>query len=183
MSRPVAADASPEDGSPAPGGAFVLRDGRGVLVRPVHAGDSEALAAAFLRLSDESQRMRFGSAPRILTPAALRHLVGSVDGVDHVAFAAFADEDPGRLVGIGRILRYPDDPDTLDVGVTVADDYQGTGLGRILADLLAAHRPRPARRIVTQIAAANERAITLLAAFGVPPTRSADGDVVIEFSD
>ncbi len=128
-----------------------------------------------------------------------------MDGVDHVAFAAFApdvergddrpedggeqvgpyhrEHAPGRIVGIGRILRYPGDPDSLDVAVTVADDYQGTGLGRALADLLAAHRPRPARRILTQIAAGNERALALLGSFGTAHRRSGDGDVVIEFRD
>ena len=154
-----------------------------MLVRPVRAGDGEAFATAFLRLSSESQRMRFGSARRVLGQAALRHLVDSVDGVDHVAFAAFAEPQPGRLVGVARILRYPDDPDTLDIGMTVADDYQGAGLGRVFAELLAAHRPRPARRIVTQIADSNHRALALLAEFGQSRSRSADGDLVVDLTD
>ena len=130
-----------------------LRDGRRVLVRPLRRGDGPALAEAFLRLSEDSVRARFGSPTRILNAAALRQLVDSVDGVDHLAFAASA----------------------------IADDYQGSGLGRVLADLLAKHRPRPARRIVTQISAANERAMTLLGTFGPTPRRSSDGEVVIDF--
>ncbi len=174
----------------------MLRDGRLVHLRPVRHGDAPAVADAFHRLSDQSARWRFGSPPRALSAGALRYLVDGVDGVDHVAFAAFAGDDDGpgndagaddiggpRIVGIGRILRYPDDPDSLDVAITVADDYQGSGLGRALADLLAVHRPRPARRILTQIANGNDRALALLNSFGQTHRRSGDGDVVIEFEE
>ena len=158
-------------------------DARQVLVRPVRDGDGDALAEAFLRLSPQSQRQRFGAAPRALGVSALHQLVDTVDGVDHVAFAAFLVEDPSWLVGVGRILRYPDEPDTLDVAITVAEDYRGTGLGRVLGELLAAHRPRPARVIRTQIAASNKPAMALLAVFGGSPRQSGDGDLVIEVND
>lgn len=162
--------------------SIMLRDHRHVLVRPVNSSDRDALATAFLRLSSESQRSRFGSAPSILGSAALRHLVDSVDGVDHVAFAAFAQHEPERLVGVARILRYPDDPESLDVGVTVADDYQGSGLGTVLASLLADHRPRPARRVITHVADGNHRAMSLLTAFGLPQ-RASDGRLFIDLND
>jgi hypothetical protein len=67
----------------------------------------------------------------------------------------------------------------LDVGLTVADDYQGDGLGHVLVNLLAAHRPRPSRRVVTQIATGNDRALALLSAFGTP-RRIGDGQIVID---
>ena len=158
----------------------MLRDGRQVLIRPIRAGDGAALADAFQQLSANSRRLRFGSAPRTLGAAALRHLVDSVDGVDHVAYAAFDDSE--RLVGVARILRYPDDPDTLDVGMAVADDYQGAGLGHVLGHLLAANRPRPAKRIVTSVAPENEPVMSLFRAFGATATRSGSG-IVIELSD
>jgi RimJ/RimL family protein N-acetyltransferase len=172
-------------GNPVPGAAppmtaVALRDGRRVLLRPLLPTDRDALATAFERLSDESQQLRFGSVPHTLSAARLHHLVDSVDGVNHAAFAAFAQDDPGRMVGVGRILRYPDDPDSLDVGLTVADDYQGDGLGHVLVNLLAAHRPRPSRRVRTQIATGNDRAMALLSAFGTP-RRIGDGQIVIDF--
>ena len=173
----------PESVLTAGGAVITLRDARRVLVRPVREGDGEALAAAFLRLSPHSQRQRFGSAPRALGVSVLRQLVDTVDGVDHVAFAAFQVAEPGWLVGVGRILRYPDEPDTLDVAITVAEDYRGTGLGRVLGELLAAHRPRPARVIRTQIAASNKPAMALLAVFGGSPRQTGDGDLIIEVND
>lgn len=163
------------------GGAGVtLRDGRQVWTRPIRAGDGVALEEAFQQLSARSKQLRFGSPPRTLGTAALGHLIDSVDGVDHVAFAAFDDSE--RLVGVARILRYPHDPDTLDVGMVVADDFQGAGLGHVLGYLLAAHRPRPAKRIVTAVAADNERVMSLFRAFGATPRWSGAG-IEIELPD
>lgn len=168
--------------SAVPPRSVLLRDRRRVLVRPLTPGDRDALAAGYARLSGASQRARFGAARRVLGQAALDHLVDSVDGVDHVAFAAFAQDGSETMVAVARILRYVDDPDSLDVGLTVADDYQDSGLGRALTVLLAAHRPRPANRIITQISDDNDRAMSLLAAFGAP--RSAgNGLVVVDFRD
>ena len=165
------------------GGARVtLRDDRQVLIRAIRPEDGVALAAAFRKLSARSKQLRFGSAPRILGTSALRHLVDSVDGVNHVAFVAFETGDQGRLIGVARILRYPGDPDTLDVGMAVADDYQGAGLGHVLGHLLAVHRPRPAKRIVTQIAIGNDGPMRLLQALGGTPTRSGTR-VVVELVD
>ena len=157
-----------------------LRDGRSVMIRPLGPGDGAALLDAFEQLSARSKRLRFGSAPRALGAPALRHLIDSVDGVDHVALAAF--DDSGRLVGVARILRDPMDPDTLDVGMAVADDYQGAGLGHVLSHLLAAHRPRPAKRIMTSVASDNTRVMRLFRAFGATATWTSAG-IVIQLSD
>jgi RimJ/RimL family protein N-acetyltransferase len=161
------------------GGQVTLDDGRTVCIRPLSSGDEPALAAAFHRLSEQSRVRRFGSAAPALTRQQLRHLVGSVDGEDHVAIAAFAEGDCDRMVGVGRLLRYPDDPQTLDVGITVADEYQGHGLGLALAQQLAVRRPAQARRIVTQVAAGNHAALRLLDVFGTVDHRSADGRVEV----
>lgn len=159
-----------------------LHDGRQVEIRPLLIGDQSALAAAFQRLSVESRILRFGYASTALTQPTLEYLVGSVDGLHHVAFAAFADDETGRMVGVGRVLRYPDDPSALDLGITVADDYQRQGLGLVLARQLELRRPRPASRIITQVTAGNEAALRLLAVFGRIAANSADGSVEVELS-
>lgn len=85
-------------------------------------------------------------------------------------------------MGVARILRYPDEPQSLDVGLVVADDYQSNGLGTALCQLLARHRPRPALRVITQVTDGNVRAMALLNAFGVPRLAS-DRRVVIDLID
>lgn len=71
-----------------PGEIVELRRGRQVLVRPLEAMDEPALGEAFTNLSAESRRLRFGYVDQSLSKAAMRHLVHSVDGRDHVAFVA-----------------------------------------------------------------------------------------------
>lgn len=149
-----------------------------VAVRPIEVGDAPALAQAYERLSVEARVSRFGSPPQHLNGASLAHLVG-VDHLDHVAFVAF---DGDELVGVGRVMRYPGDPGTLDIAVTVADRLRGHGLGRVLADVLAQHRPRPASRIVTTVARHNRAALCLLRSFG-DPVRNPDDTVEVQLDD
>ncbi len=57
----------------------------------------------------------------------------------------------GRWDGGVALMNTPNVLDAaLDVGITVADDYQRQGLGLILTQHLDLHRPRPASRIITQ---------------------------------
>ncbi len=118
-----------------PGEAARLRDGTEVLIGPLRADDAPLLADAFARLSEESRRLRFlGPKPR-LTPAELRYLT-EVDGHNHEAICAI-DLETGRGIAIGRFVRDQQDPSRAEVAITVADDWQRRGLGRMLLERLA----------------------------------------------
>jgi RimJ/RimL family protein N-acetyltransferase len=120
----------------APGDESVmLRDGSEVLIRPVRADDAELLAAGFARLSPESRRLRFLTAKDSLRPAELRYLT-DVDHHDHEAIGALDPAD-GQGVGIARYIRDGADPRTAEIAVTVADGWQGRGLGTELVNRLA----------------------------------------------
>jgi RimJ/RimL family protein N-acetyltransferase len=71
-----------------------------------------------------------------LSPSLLAALT-DVDGVDHCAWAALAEED-GEMVGVGiaRFVRLADQPEAADAAVTVIDAYQGQGIGSRLLDAL-----------------------------------------------
>ena len=49
-------------------------------------------------------------------------------------------EGPERLLGVGRWVRSPLDPELAEVAYLVADDFQGQGLGRVIARSLADSR-------------------------------------------
>jgi RimJ/RimL family protein N-acetyltransferase len=110
------------EGTPA-----TLHDGSTVLIRQVRATDAPLLADGFARLSARSRQMRFLGPKKTLSAAELRYLT-DVDHHDHEAIGALSPAD-GRGVGIARYIRDPDDPRAAEIAVTIADDWQGRGLG------------------------------------------------------
>ena len=142
--RPVRGDRADERSgeSPRPGAGertVVLRDGSGVLVRQVHRTDASLLADGFARLSERSRRMRFLGKKDELTAAELRYYA-NVDHHDHEALIAL-DPASGRGVGVARYVRDADDPQAAEIALTIADDWQGRGLGTELLARLS-HRGR-----------------------------------------
>ena len=88
-------------------------------------------------LSPESVQRRFLTPKRSFSRAELRYLT-EVDGRDHVALVAeYPGEPVRRLIAVARFVRVSDDPQTADVAIVVADEWQGRRLGSLLADLLA----------------------------------------------
>ncbi len=145
----------------APGHRVVLRDGSGVLIRPVHRTDAPLLADGFARLSATSRWMRFLTAKRELSAAELRYLT-DVDHHDHEALGAL-DQGDGRGVGIARYVRSADDPRAADIAVTIVDDWQGRGLGtELLARLSSRAVDEGIHRFTALVAAENEAVSRLL---------------------
>jgi ribosomal protein S18 acetylase RimI-like enzyme len=103
---------------------------RGITIRPLRNGDAAAVQAIFDRLGPRSRLLRFGGAKNVLSPADLERLA-RVDR-DHHVLVAWADCSP---VGIGRLVR---DGAAAEVAFAVADAWQSRGVGRLLADRLAA---------------------------------------------
>jgi RimJ/RimL family protein N-acetyltransferase len=128
--RAKAARIRPAEGTPA-----VLRDGSTVLIRQVRGTDAPLLADGFARLSARSRQMRFLSNKKRLSEAELRYYT-EVDHHDHEALGALSPAD-GRGVGIARYIRDPSDPETAEIAVTIADDWQGRGLGTALLTRLS----------------------------------------------
>lgn len=113
---------------------LVLADGRRLQVLPLHRGDAAAEQAFVDGLSRQSRYRRFHAGLPAL-PAALLNRLVDVDQQAHVALAAWV---PGqdRIVADARYVR---DADGAEFALTVADDWQGLGLGRQLLVRLARH--------------------------------------------
>jgi GNAT superfamily N-acetyltransferase len=134
-----------------PSSPIALRDGTTVLLRPQTPDDGARLADFFA-----------GTPPQL--PRRMLAVLAHVDDDQRVGLLALHN---GRIVGAARYLRRPDAPATADIALTVADELQGNGLGRVLMRELQAHA---ARRGVTRFAfdvlATNDAALAVARSLG-----------------
>jgi len=166
-------------------GELALRDGTPALIWPLLPTDARMLREGFRQLSPESRRSRFFSPLDDLDEAMIRRLVGGVDGVHHIALVLVV-LPPGGLeqpVGVARLIQDPADPATADIAVTVADRWQGRGVGAALVNALMQRRPRGLKQIRTVVDADNRASLALLGGAGrmsSSVTRRGVVDVTVE---
>jgi len=98
----------------------------------------------------------------------LRHLVDDVDGVHHIALVLIAlpPDGPEEPVGVARLVQDAADPAAADIAVTVADDWQGRGVGTALVAELLRRRPEAVQRLRAAVDAENRASLALLAGAG-----------------
>ena len=113
---------------------LTLPDGAAVVVRPLEPADRADLEAAVARLSDTTRYLRFAGPKPRLTKADLDRLL-DLDHHDREALLAI-DRATGQGVAVARYVRLPDDDGVAELAITVADAWQGRGLGGALTDLL-----------------------------------------------
>jgi GNAT superfamily N-acetyltransferase len=107
-----------------------LADGRVVVVRPAGPDDARAITGLYRGLLPESSYRRFhAGAP---APPLLAQLASIGSGT--VCLVAAPPAGPGHLAGEARYV--PMTAGTAELAVTVADRYQGCGLGHLLLDAL-----------------------------------------------
>jgi acetyltransferase len=162
-------------------GEILLTDGTPVLIWPLLPTDRAVLREGFAALSERSRYRRFLSATPELTEPMLRRLVDDVDGTNHVALMCIAlpAEGDEHLVGVGRLIRYVNDPSAADIAVTVADTWQGQGVGTVLVQALLARKPEGVTQLRTMTTADNLASLAMLAAVGPMSTRIENGAIEV----
>jgi GNAT superfamily N-acetyltransferase len=117
------------------GESTTLPDGAELVISRLTPADAPVLAEGFARLSAESRRLRFLTAKPTLTPSELRYLT-EVDGHDHEALGA-VDPVTHRGVAVARFVRDEADQTRAEAAITVADDWQRRGVGKLMLKHLA----------------------------------------------
>lgn len=167
---------------PPPPRTGVLRDGTPLTIRPLLPSDREELALGYLELSEESKRRRFFSPPKRLSESLLDYLT-QLDYDQRFAWVAHLRDDPEqRGLGVARWVRSRDDPTKADAAVTVADEWQGRGLGtQLLMALIDAATKRGITTFVADILWENDVLLDSLRQLGARVAPSEPGMARVEF--
>jgi CRP-like cAMP-binding protein len=154
---------------------FEARDGTDLMLRPVLPGDTQRVAHGHVMFSPETLYRRFLSV-RTPTATVLAYLF-EVDYVDHFVWVVTDGED-GPVIADGRFVRDPHDPTLAEIAFTVADQYQGRGIGTLLfAALAVAARVDGITRFSARVLSDNLPARALLDRLDAPWIREEPGVV------
>jgi GNAT superfamily N-acetyltransferase len=151
-----------------------LKDGTSVHLRPIRDTDEGGLLALYDRLSPESLYFRFFAVPDkdLGKIAYLTH-------VDYKRRYAVVAEAARAVVGVARWESLADRPAHVEVAFTVADDFQGRGLGSILFRRLAAlARARGIAVFEAEVLKNNERMLRVFERTGLPTATRDQGSIL-----
>jgi RimJ/RimL family protein N-acetyltransferase len=178
-SLPHTCDRVDDGGSSAEIERVVLHDGSGVVIRPVARTDEAAIASWFTSwfggLSAETLYARLFVLLQRLDPRT-GSARASVNRRDHEVIMAFAAD--GVTVGIARCLRLGR-PESAEVTVAVADDWQGRGLATMLLERVAVRARSVGIEQLTAVCLANNLTlIRLLSRLGATTVGPLDAGLV-----
>ncbi|HSC91917.1 MAG TPA: GNAT family N-acetyltransferase [Gaiellaceae bacterium] len=115
----------------------ILRDGSTLRLRPPGRDDGDALLAFFSSLSERSLYLRFHGIPA-LRPQLVEPVLDPDWAERGALLGTLADEEGGeKVVALANYVRLRD-PALAEAAFTVADEYQGRGIGTRLLEQLAA---------------------------------------------
>jgi len=116
----------------------ILINGQKVTIRPVNHDDSSMQAEFVRQLSAQAKHYRFLGGVQQLSEADVQNLC-DVDYHNSMAFVALTTEKgKTREVGVARYIK-DEASGTHEMGLTVADDFRFTTLGRTLVERLIAY--------------------------------------------
>ncbi|MBN1433359.1 bifunctional acetate--CoA ligase family protein/GNAT family N-acetyltransferase [Candidatus Fermentibacterales bacterium] len=139
-----------------------LKDGTGILLRPIKPEDEPLWMEMLSACSRESIYSRFRYFFRWSThEAAIRYCFNDYDR-EIAIVAEMEQEGRRRLIGVGRLVADPDH-ESGEYAVLIADRWQNAGLGGILTDYcIEIARRWGLRRIIAQTTTDNARMIDVL---------------------
>lgn len=144
--------------------------------------DRDELAQGYDQLSEGSRRRRFFSPPTRLSAALLDYLTDLDFDQRFALVAQIADDAEMRGLGVARWVRDRTDPSKAEAAVTVADAWQGRGIGtQLLLALVEAAVERGITAFVADVLWENTALLDTLRALGAHVRPSEPGVARVEF--
>jgi RimJ/RimL family protein N-acetyltransferase len=142
------------------------RRGAALCVRPLRADDRQREVAFLAGLSERSRYMRLFTPLKFLP----RHLLDQLMDIDYrqrMAFVATTQQGGvEQFVGVARYCE-TDEPGTAELGISVTDAWQRTGIGSLLLQQLVAYaREQNIHRLIGLVLPDNEGMIALARRLG-----------------
>ncbi|MFB3737609.1 MAG: GNAT family N-acetyltransferase [Candidatus Velamenicoccus archaeovorus] len=157
----------------------VLRDGSTVRIRPARPSDATRVEDYLIGLSPETRRLRFwGTA---IDVRAVAERVVDVDYRDHITLLVLSGGDEGRMIGGAQYTRI--EGGRAEIGLSVADEWQGRGIGSILLGQLAqAAAEHGITVFVAEVLPENHTMVNVFRNSGFPVSiRATPGSIEVEF--
>ena len=152
-------------------------DGLEVFLRPIKPEDGPAMIRLFYNLSPVTIFQRFGRALRSMPPDQLSRYT-QIDYDRETALVVFPDGSE-EIVAVGRIVERPGQKEA-DVGLVVADAWQGKGIGDLLMRrLLEIAKERSITRFWGVISPNNKSMLNLSRKYNCDLTKTEDGNFTV----
>jgi len=153
-----------------------------IRIRPVWAQDRQRYLEFFRSLSPTTNAFRFLAMKKRLSEEELTYLTDP-DDTSHVALVALLnDNGRDRIVGAARFIMLPDGTggsDHAELAVTVADEFQGKGIGaRLVLGLVLLARKRGVQAFVLYASPGNTGVWKLVKRISERASRTVEEGVV-----
>ncbi len=146
-----------------------------ITVRALRPEDIDLHAAFAHKLSRETRYNRFLGGGVALTQEFLEKLTRIDFSRDMALIATVTIEGAEATIGVARYVRLADEA-SCEFAITIADTWQGYGIGkRLLSMLIDSARAHGIRRIVGEVLAMNTPMLRLTASLGFRIERHPDG--------
>ena len=156
-----------------------LKNGAPIVIRPIRPEDEPRMARFHESLSDTSVRFRFFRYDKLENRVAHERLLRRCF-IDYdremalIAEAAGPQSENTEVFGVARLTKLPGSSDA-ELGILVADHWQGSGLGtELVARLIAFARDEKIRHVIAHILTENRAMLRLAQRFHFSLTQDED---------
>ena len=134
-----------------------------IIIRPIQSSDKQNLIKGLDKLSSTSQYNRFLSYKKEFSNDELINLT-EIDPETHLALVMGIEKD-GQIIGVGvaRAVRKSIGSSEAELAITIIDEYQGFGLGKLLLkEILNAAKEIGITKMYGELETTNQKVLNLL---------------------